>query len=837
MSRPGTLGIMQRQWHGITAALVALLVSAAAIGQDVDIRLVQFGVGSNYRAGEVTGIELELTSRMPEIMQVWTQWDMPNADGDIAGHGRSLALTPGRPTTVWLYAPLPPPPRVVNNQTIWTVRVFAERDGRPREELAAARISPALANANFVPIDSAMIAIVGSSAMGLDGYSVGSISGGDRPVAANEGTRIVRGITPAQLPDRWDGLKGFEAVAWYDARPDELRTDQALAIMDYVQHGGHFIISLPQVGDPWRLGVGNWIELADLLPARSLDKVPRRDEGVRVSTLLPILSKSRSARGDFATTIRVFKDLNGSFDAIDNEYEPVTALPDGRVVVVGRTFGHGHITVIGLDLSQQLTSLGLPQADAFWNRILGRRADTPSGMELTWLENNSRLARGVVNEVLAGSGIAIEHMISLSGETSRALLLALVLFGAYWLFAGPLGFAILKRQKMPHHSWVAFVAATALFTAIAWGSVSLLRSDDISVKHVTFLDYIARPGGERPNDPQLARAVSWLSVYLNKYGPVQIGLEPTPDERNLLISWAAPRRENQPFPNVDRYTVDVGRDPAVFSIPARSTTSQLYANWLGPLRKDWVGMIFADPSQAVEAVVTADGREDHLAGILRHDLPGTLTNVIVLWIKSDRVPPRQYAKEGDKDLPYVSQGETRILNNGEAWSIPTWAPQTPLDLSTLGSTASGPRRAASMYQFLLKYKSEFDREYPVTNMDTIPSVNDIRMYLEMLGIYNQLMPPEYLGSSADRLQNQLVIKRDLGRELDLSMWMTRPCIIIMGRLENSPTPVPLRIEGSEQPSSGVTIVRWVYPLPLDERIAFKDIFRKDDVPLPVPVTP
>jgi hypothetical protein len=68
--------------------------------------------------------------------------------------------------------------------------------------------------------------------------------------------------------------------------------------------------------------------------------------------------------------------------------------------------------------------------------------------------------------------------------------------------------------------------------------------------------------------------------------------------------------------------------------------------------------------------------------------------------------------------------------------------------------------------------------------------------------------------------------RELGRELDLSPWFNRPCIIVIGLLENAPNPIPLRIgeEGTLPVARSLTVVRWVYPLPLDEQVAFRDIF-------------
>jgi hypothetical protein len=172
----------------------------------------------------------------------------------------------------------------------------------------------------------------------------------------------------------------YEAIAWAGDRdlPQDLSLDQANALMEYVFRGGHLIISLPSAGTQWGLGTKGQILLEDLLP----EVAPRLDQAVLVESLLPILSKSNSYRGNFATSIRVFKDLKGTFDATSHStrwFDPLIALPDGRVVVITRTYGMGWVTLIGIDLSDgQLMSVGLPQADAFWNRILGKRCDTPS---------------------------------------------------------------------------------------------------------------------------------------------------------------------------------------------------------------------------------------------------------------------------------------------------------------------------------------------------------------------------------------------------------------------------------------------------------------------------
>jgi len=95
--------------------------------------------------------------------------------------------------------------------------------------------------------------------------------------------------------------------------------------------------------------------------------------------------------------------------------------------------------------------------------------------------------------------------------------------------------------------------------------------------------------------------------------------------------------------------------------------------------------------------------------------------------------------------------------------------------------------------------------------------------MEMLSIYHQLDPPAYLlnapGGNADE---SVVLVRELGRELDLSVWLNRPCLIVMGYLRDSELPIPLRVNGAKPVSEAgsVTMVRWIYPLPVREDIAF-----------------
>ncbi len=433
----------------VLTGLLSVVMVTAAHGQSVDIRVQQIGVGGAFRTGEMTGMQVELSSRVAEPTPAFVQWEVTNPDGDIAEYGRSVTLTPNLPTNVWLYAPLLPSPHV-DAGTVWTVRVLEQDDEAIGRELGVSRVSPSDVSHRLVPIRHGMIGVIGTSQqMGLGAYDVQNRLL-DSPNGAHEYTQVVAGIAPNDLPDRWEALQGFEAFVWgpgRDASPADLRVDPANSLREYIRRGGHLIIALPEVGDDWSLGRADANELSDLLP----ENAPRLDEDVPVAELLPILSKSRDVGADdddVRMAIRVFAEADGSFDAINNGYEPLLALADGRIVGVQRMYGFGRITLIGVDVaSPRLAGLRyrLPHADVLWNRVLGRRADAPTAVEIRALEDDEQLSAGRINSRLIEMPEMILGRLDMRRHAGIAVMLSLLVFTVYWLVAGPGGFFLLRQ--------------------------------------------------------------------------------------------------------------------------------------------------------------------------------------------------------------------------------------------------------------------------------------------------------------------------------------------------------------------------------------------------------
>lgn len=787
--------------------------AGTARAQDIDVQLEQFGVGSVYRPGEITGIQLKLTSTLDEAIECWVQWDIPNAEGDPAGYSRAVTLTPGMPAYVWLYAPLSS--RTTNAST-WSIRVFEYKNKKRGAKLSGGtRISPSQVAAQFVEKNIGLIAVVGQATMKLDDYSNTRTRFG-HPPGAHEYTRIVSITRPQRLPDRWEGLKGFEVVVWSDAKPQDLRSSSASALLEYVQRGGHLVITLPASGNPWGLGRGGLTELDQILPSQA----PRKDEGLKLSDILSVISKSKKVLGDFDISTRVFKDSNSTFNAIDNHYEPLIALADNRVVVIRRTYGHGHITLIGLPLaSQRLSSMGLPHADVFWNRILGRRDDTIRPVELSAMDKDKKYGKLSGKSLQIGDGKLVEDQLSEIANPGKGILASFVLFVVYFLLAGPIAFYILKQRKLTRHSWIVFAATAGIFTGIAWAGATLLRKHSIEIKHVTVLDHIARPPGDpRPEEPFYQKAISWNNIYVPSYGTTRISIESDEGQRDLITTWSPPEKAAQRFPNVSPYLIDVGRSPADYEIPARASVTQFQVNWLGAIDPKWGGMIRVDPTDPIRVVRNASGDKDiALKGSLIHDLPGTLNNVLIIWITSDRSLPRVYAKDAKGEelewVPMLRSGDT--LNNGEYWKLSSWGRDEIIDFSKKEYDPSARTDFARNVREM--YVQKFTRENTAFGVQQIRMTgDDRRLFFEMLSLFHHVTPPVYHKQGEFGSDAFVVMSRSMAREIDLSTWLSRPCLIVMGQLHNSKTPIPLRVDGKEVNSSGITFVRWIYPLPVEE---------------------
>jgi hypothetical protein len=254
------------------------------------------------------------------------------------------------------------------------------------------------------------------------------------------------------------GLEPFDTIVWNDVPPGSLGTTRAAALREWVQRGGHLIVVLPRIGQSWTDEANN--PLFDITPRVRVV----RHEGVDLEPYRLLITRDS---GLMMPKGEIVQTLVPVTDAASDEAIPILVGPDGEPVVVRRIVGAGAVTLIGLDLvSRWMGEKGMPEPEMFWHRVLGRRG------ELYQPKANESF---IAHRDPVTLDRDIPDQIAKSGRAEVGVFAGLIVFIAYWLVAGPLGYAALKRTRRRQHAWVAFMLVTGLFTAIAWGGAMIIR--------------------------------------------------------------------------------------------------------------------------------------------------------------------------------------------------------------------------------------------------------------------------------------------------------------------------------------------------------------------------
>ncbi|MBT4583912.1 MAG: hypothetical protein HOC93_02400 [Phycisphaerae bacterium] len=760
---------------GITCVLTAAFLTAAG---DYTITVDSFGLGNTWRAGEITPLHITVSNTIPEPISAWISWDVPDGDGDVVAWGRPITLTPNQDVSTWLYAPVQP---WANGTTPWTLRLRTLVDGIPSEQLTAFRFSPQSVNAAPLSLRHGAIAVVGTRRVGL-----GGLAGAGKAVTVLEPTTTISGLQPEDLPDAWPCFDSIDTLVWADA-PPELDYRQAKAIEEWVSRGGHLVIILPTIGNPWALGSQEG-PLASILS----DIQPTLGNA-EISDFKHVLGNPRNY-SPLTLTVR-------SFDA--HKHTPLFTLQDSRVIAITKDYGVGMCSIIGVDLSDgRLAAIGLPRADVFWNRILGRRGDTPSPTALQKLDDLELLSGTIPTSTTLPMGAIAAQTIAMSTTAGGRLGTVFVLVLSYIIVGGPIGYFILRKKKKLRWSWMWFATTSLVFTAITWILAQTTSSVTTPLRHLSIIDQVY--GAPRQ------QVHGWFSLYLPNYSNNQISIG---GSANLLMPWTPSELSKAPsFADTRHVSMNVDQVPSYFDQPSRATTSNFQFNWAGGLQSDtYQSLIRVGLDEGPSVRTLENGTPIGLSGLIFNKMNISLFDVTVVWITDNKITPALHAKDNaGNDLPWIKMSESgKPLNVAYSWRLSqTWDPEESLSLHRFEPTVD----AKLAFGFDERYKQE-NRWDAYGNGAAMPS-DEIAKRLEMLSLYSHLKPPVYRkreGSKKSPPSNTMI--REGGRELDMASWFGRPCIIIMGFVKNASIPVPIEVDGEEiSKSDGMTMVRWVYPL-------------------------
>ena len=764
-------------------------VATAGSGSgEVAIELEQFGVGG-ARVGGWAGVRLRLFDTAQRSRTVLVRIAGRDTDGDTPMYERAVTLNPGVWQGVWIYVWLAN--SFGNDAITVTVHAAEEREGDRPPGVGPFRPGRVLGQASLVPPAPRVIAsseivygVVGTNDVGLSRYTTASTNTRHSPFA-HELTTVVESLTPESMPDAWMGLAAFDTIVWTAGDPAALGTERASAISAWVRRGGHLVVVLPTAGQEWTRSINN--ELAGLLPRVNIRRIP----GVPLEPYRYLLTTDPDETLPASTVIQSLTPMD---DATPADAIELLAGDNGTCVVAQRLVGVGAVTLIGLPLTTpSLAEAGLPEASVFWNRVLGRRGEFVSGGELSLRQTQANLAPSDRVRVVYDADLS--GRVAKTGRAAVGVLLGFGVFVAYWLIAGPLGFAIVRATGKARHAWVAFVAVAGLFTAVAWGGATLLRPRVVDANHFTIIDHVfGQP---------VQRARSWVSVLVPFYGEASIAVAapaPTGTVRGGVEATLAPWDGGDAtvgggFPDVRPYAI-AAREPSALRVPVRSTVKRLVSDWSS-------GPIWRMPRPVLDdaGIGTVQLRprdtwrtESVLAGTLVHELPAALENVLIV------------AAPGQTALGRPLRNN--LVTDARAFKLPSWEPGTPLDLAAV-TNDEGARSLLSEYlrDLTPTVRSAF-------SLGDTASVISPSVRLQAVSFFASLTPPPR-GQSIQDMPVAAVRTHTQG--LDLSRWLTRPCLIIVGTVSatgRDGSPVRIYVDGNTEPvpTDGTTLVRWVYPL-------------------------
>ncbi len=378
------------------------------------------------------------------------------------------------------------------------------------------------------------------------------------------------------------------------------------ALREWVYRGGHLVIVLPEVGQRWSDS-----PLGDLMPVE-------KSRITSVKATLPAWA-GLPTRDRPEVSMHRF-DVSGRDGA-----EVVQAGPDGSAEIVARRYGMGRVTVIGLDLGSEAVGGVLDPANMHpvWSSVFGWRGPVYTEAYVAQEQNRGAIRPAeVLRQVELGGWIA--QRLAMTGTVVPALLLAIVLFTAYWLAAGPGLFLLLKHKGLARWSWLGFVGVVSVFALLCWGGAALLKPTDQRIEHVTIVDLLM--------DEQVVQARTWMSVYVPRFGEAEVSFANSGEAEDEVDAAApsadvpgmGPAFQTLASPGIQldgntsayvdprQYGVQSARPDRV-TFPVRATSKQFVSSWLGP------ATALAWPLPTGKPV---RGGPSGVAGTLVHRMPG-----------------------------------------------------------------------------------------------------------------------------------------------------------------------------------------------------------------------
>jgi hypothetical protein len=661
----------------------------------------------------------------------------------------------------------------------------------------------------------------------------------------NEDFAVVE-ISRSALPASTLGYDAVDAVIWAAGRPPDVNLaseePQYRALRQYLSGGGRLVI----LQNPdWHLTEA-WGELLPVTYPRfgAIQGVRTRNEANVMTEIIASRKRFTPAekslwdrlRGPFPVgLVKAKESASVEVEVTWYDAELLAAAPKPATQpansepglhtpwLVRMPVGAGCVTYVAQDLSSNLLPLNSPGGwPIIWAKILDYRYD-PFVVD----KKTDPDEQAVYDKSSTGFNLGpmIYSRMNHSSTAGALVVLALVFFIAYWLAAGILSWVILVSRKRKEWAWLAFAAVGCGATLVTLVVVRVVLQGAPEIHHFTLVRVVgAGVGNSVPASPEPTVVESRIGLYVKRDGNVRIELpQGNADCASIVTPYAFHPRESDDLddsPPFQRYEVGVpdvtGDHPASIVMPFRSTMKRLQVSWRGSLRQPKSD----EPAGLSGSVAVAQTPNTLLSGLLLNATGRDLKNIVMVY-------------RGNKDL---TPGLDRMI------FLPDWKDGLQLKLEDLTTIAKGGKLKLLLSDAGKKDGSVFAPEYGDSvygligqagrpaewarwlraqiRASSIPgemtlddSSNSVPRGYSLLSFFDRL---PFLANTARTANTEAYSRAEIhrvnARFLDVSAAVSAGRLVILAEADGSPLPLPVSVDGTNIPGSGVTLYQFVLPL-------------------------
>ncbi len=460
-----------------------------------EIASVRVGFAGHYKPGLWTPVEVTVRGGSEPLVCRLTL-TVPDGDGVPSRYATPpdapCRLSPGQESSVLLY--------VRFGRAESSLLVELDRDRQP----VATRVFQAGGSAGAgrfpraLPSNEQLIVVVGSDVPAVDEAVVGLHR------KAGEHATAARLDDFRQMPSRWCGYEGADAVILSASRPETYRglkpgSPQIAALDEWVRLGGTLVLCAGGRGDELLREGAAWSLLA---PGKFQRVLSLEQSGALESYCGSSVSVPRSgAGGRLDLRASQLADVQGAIEAREGAKLPL---------VVRTPRGFGQVVFAAVDL-------GEPPLSRWTDRgLLVRKFLGIAESRIEDTHESGAVMHYGFDDLAGQLRSALDQF---EGVPAVSFELVVAIMVGYLLLIGPLDYFFLRKVvgRMVL-TWVTFPVVALVFCLGAYAAAHWLKGDEVRVNQVDLVDVDAASG--------LLRGTSWANVFSPRTQPYRLAFQP-----------------------------------------------------------------------------------------------------------------------------------------------------------------------------------------------------------------------------------------------------------------------------------------------------------------------